>query len=113
MAQIKFDLIWPLGKNSRSTASLSKPDIGPQSSPMARAHGTSVDIENSVALRATPVKAQRGQCVFRSGDAAEEFQELGRADNGAGDAGGLDRFLWGALGAEIAIVGRPVGSDDG
>jgi hypothetical protein len=77
------------------------------------AHGTSVDIKNSVALRATPVKAQRGQCVFRSGDAAEEFQELGRADNGAGDAGGLDRFLWGDLGAEIAIVGRPVGSDDG
>src|SRR5258708_37959116 len=33
MAQIKFDLIWPPGKNSRSTASLSTPDIGPQSEP--------------------------------------------------------------------------------
>ena len=47
------------------------------------------------------------------GDAAEEFQELGRADDGVGDAGGLDQFLLGDLGAEIAIVGRPVGSDDG
>ena len=48
-----------------------------------------------------------------SGDGAEEFQELGRADDGVGDAGGLDQFLLGHLGAEIAIVGRPVGSDDG
>ena len=48
-----------------------------------------------------------------SGDAAEKFQELGRADDGVGDAGGLDQFLLGDLGAEIAIVGRPVRSDDG
>ena len=33
-----------------------------------QARGTSVDIEDSVALRATPVKAQRGQCVFRSSE---------------------------------------------
>ena len=46
------------------------------------------------------------------GDAAEEFQELGRADNGVGDAGGLDQFLLGDLGAEIAIV-APVDTDDG
>ena len=45
-------------------------------------------------------------------DAAEEFQ-ICRADDGVGDAGGLDQFLLGDLGAEIAIVGRPVGSDDG
>jgi hypothetical protein len=45
--------------------------------------------------------------------AAEEFQELRRADDGVGDAGGLDQFLLGDLGAEIAIVGRPVGADDG
>src|SRR5213082_2801632 len=30
-----------------------------------------------------------------SGDAAEEFQKLGRADDGVGDAGGLDQFLLG------------------
>ena len=36
-AHRKFDLTRPPGKNSRSTASLSKPDIGPQSSPSARA----------------------------------------------------------------------------
>src|SRR5215468_11124222 len=46
------------------------------------------------------------------GDAAEEFQELGRADDGVGDAGGRDQFLLGDLGAEIAIVAQ-VGSDDG
>jgi hypothetical protein len=46
------------------------------------------------------------------GDGAEEFQKLGRADDGVGDAGGLDQFLLGDLGAEIAIVGRSVGSDD-
>jgi hypothetical protein len=34
-------------------------------------------------------------------------------DNGVGDAGGLDQFLLGDLSAEIAIVGRPVDSDDG
>ena len=45
-------------------------------------------------------------------DAAEEFQELGRADDSVGDVGGLDQFLLGDLGAEIAIVG-PVDSDDG
>ncbi len=45
------------------------------------------------------------------GDASEEFHELGRADDGVGDAGGLDQFLLGDLGAEIAIV-APVGSDD-
>jgi hypothetical protein len=44
--------------------------------------------------------------------AAEELQELGRADDGVGDAGGLDQFLFGDLGAEIAIV-APVGSVDG
>jgi hypothetical protein len=32
---------------------------------------------------------------------------------GVGDAGGLDQFLLGDLGAEIATVGRPLGSDDG
>src|SRR5882724_11169141 len=35
------------------------------------------------------------------------------ADDGVGDAGGLDQFLLGDLGAEIAIVRHPVGSDDG
>ena len=34
-------------------------------------------------------------------------------DSGVGDAGGLDQFLLGDLSAEIAIVGRPVDSDDG
>jgi len=48
-----------------------------------------------------------------SGDATEEFQKLGRADDRIGDAGGLDQFLLGDLGAEIAIVRHPVGSDDG
>src|ERR1700730_15059855 len=48
-----------------------------------------------------------------SGDAAEEFQELGRADDGVGDAGGLDQSLLRDLGAEIAILGRPGGSGDG
>src|SRR5882672_10850512 len=48
-----------------------------------------------------------------SGDGTEEFQKLGRADDGVGDAGSLDQFLLGDLGAEVAIVGRPVGSDDG
>jgi hypothetical protein len=42
--------------------------------------------------------------ALECGDAAEEFQELGRADDGVGDAGGLDQFLLGDLGAEIAIV---------
>ncbi len=46
------------------------------------------------------------------GDAPEESNELGRTDNGVGDAGGFDQFLLGDLGAEIAIV-APVGSDDG
>ena len=41
------------------------------------------------------------------------FQKLGRADDGVGDAGSLDQFLLGDLGPEVAIVGRPVGSDDG
>jgi hypothetical protein len=40
-------------------------------------------------------------------DAAEEFQKLGRADDRIGDAGGLDQFLLGDLGAKIAIVGLP------
>src|SRR5215471_5452269 len=38
-------------------------------------------------------------------------QKLGGADDGVGDPGGLDQFLLGDLGAKIAIVGRPVGSD--
>ena len=46
------------------------------------------------------------------GDAAEEFQELGCTDDGVGDPGGLDQFLLGDLGAEIAIV-APVDTDDG
>jgi hypothetical protein len=33
--------------------------------------------------------------------AAEKFQELGRAGDGAGDAGGRDQFLLGNLGAEV------------
>jgi len=37
------------------------------------------------------------------GDAAEEFQELGRADDGVRDAGGHDQSLLSDLGAEIAI----------
>src|SRR5712691_1144707 len=48
-----------------------------------------------------------------SSDGTEEFQKLGRADDGVGGAGGLDQFLLGDLGAEVAVVGRPVGSDDG
>src|SRR4051794_11874497 len=48
----------------------------------------------------------------RFGDTAEEFQKLGRADNGVGDPGVLDQFLLGDLGAEVAII-APVGSDDG
>ena len=46
------------------------------------------------------------------GDAAEKFHELGRADDGVGDAGGFDQFFLGDLGAEIAVV-RPVDCDDG
>ena len=37
IAQMKLDFTRPPGKNSRSTPSLSKPDIGPQSRPIARA----------------------------------------------------------------------------
>jgi hypothetical protein len=48
----------------------------------------------------------------RIGDAAEEFHELGRADDRVGDARGLNQFLLGEFGAEIAIVG-PVDCDDG
>ena len=33
----------------------------------------------------------------RIGDAAEEFQELGRTYDGVGDAGGLDQFSWATL----------------
>ena len=47
-----------------------------------------------------------------SRDAAEKFHELGRADDGVGDAGGYDQLLLGDLGAEIAIVAA-VNSDDG
>jgi hypothetical protein len=50
-------------------------------------------------------------CI-RSGDGVEEFQKLGRANDGVGDAGGLDQFLLGDLGEEIAAVGHPIGSDD-
>src|SRR5215470_9741577 len=39
------------------------------------------------------------------GDGREEFHELGGADDGVGVAGGLDQFLLGDLGAEIAAVG--------
>ncbi len=46
------------------------------------------------------------------GDGAEEFHELGRADDGVGDAGGHDQVLLGDLGAKIAIL-APVGADDG
>src|SRR5262245_50751799 len=49
----------------------------------------------------------------RVGDAAEEFQELGRADDRVGDTGSLDQFLLGDFGAEIALVRYPVGPDDG
>jgi hypothetical protein len=38
---------------------------------------------------------------------------LGRADDRVGDAGGLDQLLLGNLGAEIAIVRRPVRPDNG
>ena len=38
------------------------------------------------------------------GDAAEKFQELGRADDGVWDAGRSDQFLLRDLGAEITIV---------
>ena len=44
---------------------------------------------------------------------AEEFQELGRADDGVGNAGSFDQFLLGDFGAKITIVGGSVGSDDG
>src|SRR4029077_10816691 len=37
MEQMKLDLMRVLAKNSESTASFLKPDIGPQSSPNARA----------------------------------------------------------------------------
>ncbi|MCY1221334.1 hypothetical protein D9M72_333860 [compost metagenome] len=47
------------------------------------------------------------------GDAADEFHELGRADDGVGDAGGLYQFFLRDLGAEVAVFGRPVGADDG
>ena len=39
-------------------------------------------------------------------DGPEEFQELGRADDGVGDARRLDQSLLGDLSAEIAIVGH-------
>jgi hypothetical protein len=39
-------------------------------------------------------------------------RKLGRANNGVGDAGGLDQFLLGEFRAKIAIVG-PVDCDDG
>jgi hypothetical protein len=55
----------------------------------------------------------RASIYTLSGDGTEELHELCRSDDGVGDAGGLDQLLLGDLGAEIAIVGRPVGSDDG
>ena len=42
------------------------------------------------------------------GNAADELRELDRADNFVRDAGSLDQ-----LGADIAVVGWPVGGDDG
>src|SRR5215207_242718 len=48
-----------------------------------------------------------------SGDAAKKLQELGRTNDSVGDARGLDQFLLGDLGAEVAVVGCPVSSDDG
>ena len=45
------------------------------------------------------------------GDSAEEFQELGGADDGVGNGRGLDQFLSGDLGAEMAIIAS-VDSDD-
>src|SRR3954469_2055992 len=38
---------------------------------------------------------------------------LGRADDGVRNAGGLDQLLLRDLGAEVAVVGGPVRSDDG
>jgi hypothetical protein len=40
------------------------------------------------------------------------YHELDSTDDGVGDARGLDQFLLGEFGAEIAIVG-PVDCDDG
>src|SRR6476620_8025849 len=51
----------PLAHAQNAIAALSTPS-------QRQARGTSVDIENSVALRATPVKVQRGQCVFCSSE---------------------------------------------
>src|SRR5262249_25949462 len=47
----------------------------------------------------------------RIGDGAKEFHELGRADDGVGNAGSLDQFLLSDLGAEIAIVAAVVSDD--
>src|ERR1700721_959582 len=47
------------------------------------------------------------------GDGTEEFQKLGGANDGVGDAGSLDKLLLRNLGAEVTVFRRPVGSDDG
>ena len=73
---------------------------------------TGSDVVRGDGLEQERRKSDRVSIRARIGDAAEEFHELGRADDGVGDASGLDQFLLGELGAEIAIVG-PVDCDDG
>ena len=50
--------------------------------------------------------------VLDRSDAGEELKELGRADDGVGDAGGLDEVLLGDLCAKVSILGRPVRADN-
>jgi len=49
----------------------------------------------------------------RLGDAADEFEELGRAQDRIGNPRLLDQLLLHDLGAEIAAVGQALGADDG
>ena len=48
----------------------------------------------------------------RLDDAADELEELGRAEDRVGNAGGLDQVLLGQLGAEVAALRQAVGADD-
>jgi hypothetical protein len=48
----------------------------------------------------------------RIGDAADELEELRRADDRVGDGPGLDQLLLRELRAQVAALGEPLGSDD-
>src|SRR3546814_9417302 len=48
----------------------------------------------------------------RLDDAADELEELRRAQDGVGNAGGLDKLLLGHLRPDVAALEQPGGPDD-